>query len=98
MFFFFKIYTMQRSDVNLMAMLKMPYVFFKDLLRIGNPGLTNGNLLKKDELRLFKSCILMTMIRSGQMNFLAKYCLLQPYIFGRCLDLGNKLISALVNL
>jgi len=38
---------MQRSYDNLMAMLKPPYVFFKDLLRIGNPGLTNGGLLKR---------------------------------------------------
>lgn len=38
---------MQRSYDNRMAMLKPPYVFFKDLLRIGNLGLTNGNLIKR---------------------------------------------------
>lgn len=38
---------MQRSYDNRMAMLMPPYVFFKDLLRIGNLGLTNGNLIKR---------------------------------------------------
>lgn len=38
---------MQRSYDNRMAMLMPPYVFFKDLLRIGNLNLTNGNLIKR---------------------------------------------------
>jgi len=44
---------MQRSCDNPIVMLKMPYVFFKDLLRIGNSGLTNGDLLKRRVIATF---------------------------------------------